>query len=65
MTVNYNANYYKLVLTIIYLHLRLDAILQFVDGFENLTAACTLEVVTTCPVSCLCTAVSGLEVPDV
>ena len=35
------------MLTII-IYPRLDAILQFVDGFENLTAACTLEVVTTC-----------------
>ena len=33
------------MLTII-IYPRLDAILQFVDGFENLTAACTLEVVT-------------------
>ena len=38
------------MLTII-IYLRLDAILQFVDGFENLTAACTLEVVTMCHVT--------------
>ena len=67
VAVNYNAHYYKLVLTII-IYPRLDAILQFVDGFENLTAACTLEVGTMCHVSCHCNTVSpvsGLEVPDV
>ena len=47
------------MLTII-IYPRLDAILQFVDGFENLTAACTLEVVTMCYVSCHCNTVYHL-----